>query len=241
MGIWTPIDWQMFLNGVIVKYLLFFSLSLIIVGFILKHRSEPFDKVEKQAKIPSPDELWKEQQTIKKQTFDTAEKIKSDITSRKKIIKENIINVNKLEERESSPNSIPASIPSPDELWLLQQKENREFDLPATISDRPVITDEQKTVESTVKLETEENNDSKFLLDGPYEIIEEETLVVESSKEVVPFELRELEALSISDKNQNITEELTEPLINPDTGISDRESMQTEDIEPPIESEFIEN
>lgn len=122
---------------------------------------------------------------------------------------------------------------SPDELWVQQHQSNREFDLPPTIPDMPVISVEQLEVESNSN-SSEQKSDLHDPLQLSY-IEAEKRPAIESLTEVIPFELQELENAIVNNEQQNNIE-IEEPLLDPDTGLSDKELMQIEDSEAASES-----
>lgn len=171
--------------------------------------------------ILSPDEVWEEQQ----------QKVKR--VSKKDNAVATVQQVN------LPPKAITTTskIPDPDKIWEQQHSNNREFDLPATIPTMEVVSVEQLESESQYKTNLIEDKsifDDDLVENG---IANEELPAIEStSMEVVPFELKQLEALEKERKTSN--EEYQEPLLDPKTGLSDKELMQAQDTELPIESDF---
>ncbi len=60
------------------------------------------------------------------------------------------------------PDKVLQDIPTPDELWEQQHQENRENDLPATIPDIPVISEEQHESEDLTELPGKPTNIPSF-------------------------------------------------------------------------------
>ena len=200
-------------------FLLIGLLALIVMMFFMKNNVDT-GKLPIEKHISTSIQLPKEPLIFKKQVFHekNPDKVGAPKPS-KKII--------------STKQTV---LPSPDELWAQQHQNNREFDLPPTIPDMPVISVEQQEAESAIHDDTTPEHH----LDDPLTLDHVETIeqpAIESSTVVVPFELQELENTIINNKQQNSIE-TEEPLIDPNTGLSDKELMQTNDSEATIESDL---
>lgn len=135
--------------------------------------------------IPTPDELWTIQEA--KQGV-----VKTDSSNTLALsnLKDNMI---------SSPTTLSKDIPTPDELWEQQSQTDRTNDLPATISEILVISDEQLRSEALASSnETDigtENNTLGSDNNSDYVVLADELPPIESLIDIIPFELRELEIL----------------------------------------------
>jgi hypothetical protein len=218
-----------------MKYLYFLLFAILIWGIYqyVSHISPMQEIVEE--KIPSPDELWKKQQAEGKlpvgleSPLFNSEVIVPNLKTQEEMVQPKVLIDNK-EIIAEKPMTVVDAIPTPDELWEQQYQDNGENEIPATVLEHPVISDEQRKAEALENSIVKED-----VTNDPLEYREEtdEFPASDLLVDVIPFELRELEASS--NINQNTDDEYSEPLIDPKTGISDQELMKQKDVEPAIE------
>lgn len=230
-----------------MKYLYFLLFGILILGLYQYMNSVSPLKTVMEEKIPSPDELWEKQQaegqsptgtavelpSLKSETINS-ETIKLEVTQQQEVTK-----ARPLEGSEDSVTTQPVvKLPTPNQLWEQQQQNSTENDLPAVPSDFPVISEEQRKAEDAL---TEQNTGVEI----DQELFENDELRYTQKTDEYPpsevlmgvdlFELGEFEKLDgiVSDDSG-----YTESLIDPITGISDKELMQKEDGEPASEVEL---
>lgn len=216
--------------GVIVFLMTFIALFLNSQDKALLDEKITMDKKnfigeeESKDQLLSPDELWEARQ--KKEKIDILPKKNTET----KVAGQQL----KLSTKRAIVSS--DNILSPDEIWEEQRNENYEFDLPATTPDELVVSVEQ--LESERAFRNLMKGDDSSLIDEMVEksndSLSDDFPPIESSGEVVPFELKELETLSKTRLKLTKQEEYQDPLLDPDTGLSDQ-VMQTPETEPPIE------
>ena len=229
-----------------MKYLYFLLFGLLILGLYQYMSDIPPTKIVVEEKIPSPDELWEKQQAERKLTTGTAvglptlksETIKPEVNKQQEVIKARPL--------DSSEDSVATTHPvvkvettllTPDQLWEQQHQNNSENDLPAIPSDFPVISEEQRKAEALADQNTDIEIDQELFENDQLRYTQKADVHPPSEVlvDVISFELRELEKLDGIVSNDS---EYTDSLIDPMTGISDKELMQKEDGEPPSEVEL---
>ena len=202
---------------------------LLLIGAYVFFMTDLFfetDQVEfvEQNRMPTPDELWEKQQQKKVNAVLETQVLEHEKT-KLPVTKQEIDLV-------SMPDKVLQDIPTPDELWEQQHQENRENDLPATIPDIPVISEEQRESEALAKLPGEQtdittNKEALLELDISYQ----ELPASHNFLDAEPFELRESERKAIIGITTRTDDMYEEPLLGPSTGLSDDELMNMGDVE----------
>jgi hypothetical protein len=222
-----------------MKYLYFLLFGLFILGLYQYKGHVLPTKIVVEEKIPSPDEMWEKQQQVAEKLPANVELPFLDTETIKK--QQEVIKATPIDESVDfvTPNPVVKvdTIPTPDQLWEQQHQENRENDVPAIPSDYPVISQEQRNAEALADQNTDIKIDQKLFENDQLRYTQEadEYPPSEVLVEVIPFELRELEKSGgiVSNGDSGYAE----PLIDPTTGISDKELME-EDGEPASEVEL---
>jgi hypothetical protein len=142
---------------------------------------------------PTPDELWAIQQEAKQDV------VKTNSSS-------NLASSNSKDNITSSPITPSEDIPTPDELWEQQHQIDRTNDLPATIPEILVISDEQRKAETLANSEKTSAGTGNDILDSEnnldYVVLADDLPPLEPLIELIPFELRELEMLADKEVNK---------------------------------------
>lgn len=187
--------------------------------------------------LPSLNKLWEKQQQ------ETAKSTKTSVVEPEKEKKTIINAIDKLKPDEI----VTKPIPTPDELWE-QQKAGKQDDsdsfLPSDTPEIPVISQEQMQAEAEALINAQYGNveAGEELPDDPDNLDNisrgEELPASEDFLEVMSFEMIESEASNKMLDQQSVVSEYQEPLIDPQTGLSDQELMSYQSDGPAIESEF---